>query len=154
MLSDPHASEIIVFKSFFYREFGLPAHPFLCDLLRYYGITKFHLTPNSILHIAIFINLCEAFLGIEPHFNVFFHFFYPKPFFGSRAPKIVDNVYLVLRDGMADQNKTVPLNSSVKGYNARWFYTKNVEESISANIDSMAKLNANWAAMPSSKEMH
>jgi hypothetical protein len=26
------------------------------------------LTPNSILHIVCFMNLCESFLGIEPHF--------------------------------------------------------------------------------------
>jgi hypothetical protein len=26
------------------------------------------LTPNSILHIACFVTLCESFLGIEPHF--------------------------------------------------------------------------------------
>jgi hypothetical protein len=25
------------------------------------------LTPNSILHIACFITLCESFLGIDPH---------------------------------------------------------------------------------------
>jgi hypothetical protein len=46
-------------------------------------------------------------------------------------------MYLVLWDEMADQYKTVPLNSSIKGWNARWFYTKNVEESIWADIDSM-----------------
>ena len=38
-----------------------------------------HLTPNSILHISIFIHLCEAFLGIEPHFNLFFNLFHLKP---------------------------------------------------------------------------
>jgi hypothetical protein len=26
------------------------------------------LTPNSLLHIACFVTLCESFLGIEPHF--------------------------------------------------------------------------------------
>ena len=71
--STPHAGEIIVFELFFCRGLGLLAHPFLCDLLWYYGITLCHLTPNSILHITIFINLCESFLGIEPHFNLFCH---------------------------------------------------------------------------------
>jgi hypothetical protein len=26
------------------------------------------LTPNSVLHIACFVTLCESFLGTEPHF--------------------------------------------------------------------------------------
>jgi uncharacterized membrane protein YjjP (DUF1212 family) len=30
-----------------------------------------HLNPNSIAHVAIFVHLCEAFLGIEPNFALF-----------------------------------------------------------------------------------
>jgi hypothetical protein len=30
---NPRAREIIIFESFFYQGFGLPAHPFLRDLL-------------------------------------------------------------------------------------------------------------------------
>ena len=37
------------------------------------GIQVHHLTPNSILHISIFVHLYEAFLGIEPHFDLFQH---------------------------------------------------------------------------------
>jgi hypothetical protein len=29
-----------------------------------------HLTPSGILHIAAFVTLCEAFMGIEPHFDL------------------------------------------------------------------------------------
>ena len=35
------------------------------------GVQVHHLTPNSIFHISIFVHLCEAFLGIEPHFDLF-----------------------------------------------------------------------------------
>jgi hypothetical protein len=34
-----------------------------------------YLNPNSICHIAIFIHFCEAFLGIEPHWDLFRFFF-------------------------------------------------------------------------------
>lgn len=84
-------------------------------MLLYYGISLCHLNPNSICHISIFTNLCEAFLGIDPHFNLFCHFFYLKPFFGSGSPKVVGSCYLVLRDGMASQYIHVPLNTSMKG---------------------------------------
>ena len=34
-----------------------------------------HLTPNGIQHIAASVTLCEGFLGISPHFNLWWHFF-------------------------------------------------------------------------------
>jgi hypothetical protein len=34
-----------------------------------------HLTPSGILHIAAFITLCEDYMGIEPHFNLWNYFF-------------------------------------------------------------------------------
>jgi hypothetical protein len=49
------------------RGLSLPPHPFLRGLLFAYGIQLHDLNPNTILHIACFIMLCECFLGIEPH---------------------------------------------------------------------------------------
>ena len=37
---------------------------------------------------------------------------------------MVGGVYLQLRDGMASEYINVPLNTSLKGWNARWFYVK------------------------------
>jgi len=145
----PHTHEIVVFEAYFVPGFGLPAHPFLRNLFRYYGISLCHLNPNSILHISIFINLCEAFLGITPHFNLFRHFFCLKRFSGKGSPKVVGGVYLQLRDGMANQYIDVPLNTSLKGWTARWFYVRNWEPSILADINHYAVPNANWSARPS-----
>jgi hypothetical protein len=57
----------IIFLAFLPRGLSLPPHPFLCGLLFAYGIQLHDLNPNTILHIACFITLCECFLGIEPH---------------------------------------------------------------------------------------
>jgi len=38
-------------------------------LLFFYRLEETHLKPNSIAQIAILIHLCEAYLGIAPHFN-------------------------------------------------------------------------------------
>jgi len=150
----PDTDELVVFESFFVRGFRILAHPFLCKLLHYYVIALYHLNPNIILQIAIFINLCEAYLGIDAHFNLFRYFFCLKSFSGSGGTKVVGGVYLVLRDGMTSEYITVPLNSSMKGWNARWFYTKNWEPSISPEIDQLAVPNANWIARPSGEEMN
>ena len=137
---NPHDGELVVFEDFYRRGFGLLAHPFLCKLLLYYGISLVHLNPNSILHLAIFINLCEAYLGLEPHFNLFCYFFHPKSFAGAN---VVGATYLVLRDGKASKYKPVPLSTSNKGWRSWWFYTENVEDGLSIDIESPANPNLN-----------
>ena len=71
--------EIVAFAP--YLEWGLefPCSFFFYGLLRYYRIQLHHLTPNSLVHISIFVHLCEAFLGIEPHFELFRFLFHLKP---------------------------------------------------------------------------
>jgi hypothetical protein len=58
----------VMFLSFLLRGLSLPSHKFLRGLLFVYGVQLHQLTPNSILHIACFITLCESFLGIDLHF--------------------------------------------------------------------------------------
>ena len=77
-LPTPRGDELVVFEDYFYRGFGVPIHPFLCGLIDYYGISLFNLSPNSILHVFVFVHFCEAYLGILPHFDLFRHFFYLK----------------------------------------------------------------------------
>jgi hypothetical protein len=57
----------VMFLTFLLCGFSLPAHEFLHGLLFVYGVQLHQLRPNSLLHIACFITLCEAFLGIDPH---------------------------------------------------------------------------------------
>jgi hypothetical protein len=60
----PNTNKTVVFSSFFQWGFGLLACDFLHGLLQHYEIELVHLNPNSILQIAVFIHLCEAFLQI------------------------------------------------------------------------------------------
>jgi hypothetical protein len=58
----------VMFLAFLLRGFSLLVHEFLRGLLFVYGVQLHQLTPNSLMHIACFMTLCESFLGIEPHF--------------------------------------------------------------------------------------
>ena len=71
----PHTDEVIVFEDYFWRGLGIPVHPFLHDLLEYWGVSLCNLHPNTILHNSIFIHFCGAYLSILPHFNLFQHLF-------------------------------------------------------------------------------
>jgi hypothetical protein len=57
----------VMFLAFLLHGFSLLAHKFLRGLLFIYGVQLGQLTLNSLLHIACFITLSEAFLGINPH---------------------------------------------------------------------------------------
>jgi hypothetical protein len=63
----PPSGYRVMFLAFLLRGLSFPAHKFLRGLLFIYGVQLHQLTPNSILHIACFVTLCESFLGIEPH---------------------------------------------------------------------------------------
>jgi hypothetical protein len=67
----PPAGYRVMFLAFLLHGLSLPAHEFLCGLLFVYGVQLHLLTPNSLLRIACFITLCEAFLGIDPHWMKF-----------------------------------------------------------------------------------
>jgi hypothetical protein len=74
-----NVDEIITFYHCAEQGLALPYCPFFRGLLYYYGLKLHHLNPNSICHISIFIQFCEAFLGIEPHWDLFRLLFRVKP---------------------------------------------------------------------------
>ena len=74
-----NTGEIVSFVPYLERGLGFPCSSFFSGLLCYYRIQLHHLTPNSFVHISIFVHLCEAFLGIEPHFELFRFLFHLKP---------------------------------------------------------------------------
>lgn len=44
-------------------------------MLWYYWLELHHLNPNSILHIVVFMMLCEAFHRVDPHQGTWKYFF-------------------------------------------------------------------------------
>ena len=67
---NPSGGERVCFVPYLLRGVGFPIHPFLRGLLEYYGLQLHNFTPASILHIAGYVALCELFLGIEAHFEL------------------------------------------------------------------------------------
>ena len=69
----PHegGNESVVFLPHVLWGLGFPVSDLIRGLLHHWGVQVHHLTPNSILHILTFVHMCEAFLGIKPHFDLF-----------------------------------------------------------------------------------
>jgi hypothetical protein len=74
---DTHES--VVYVPFLIRGLALPISPFFRGLLDFFELNLTHLNPNSILQVAIFVHLCEAFLGILPHFRLWKYLYHYRP---------------------------------------------------------------------------
>jgi hypothetical protein len=66
---------VVTFVAFYEQGFSALSHRFLCSLLQHYDLELHNLTPSGILHIAAFVTLCEAYMGIDPHFGLWNYFF-------------------------------------------------------------------------------
>jgi hypothetical protein len=60
-------------------------HRFLRSLLQYYSKQLHHLSPSGILHIVAFVTLCEAYMGIDPNFDLWSPFFHVQLSQGEEA---------------------------------------------------------------------
>jgi hypothetical protein len=48
----------------------MPASRFMQALPHYYGVELHNFNSNSITQAAIFVAVCEGFLGIDPHWDL------------------------------------------------------------------------------------
>jgi hypothetical protein len=75
LLGNLRAGEFVMFISHISTGLGLPISSFFLLLLEDFGLQLQHLTPHSILLTAIFVHLCEMFVGVRPCVILFRHFF-------------------------------------------------------------------------------
>jgi hypothetical protein len=147
-----------MFLSFILCGLSLPAHEFLRGLLFVYGVQLHQLTPNSILHIACFVTLCESFLGIEPHFLLWRSIFRLRPSVAlSNKPELGGAVVSVRAEA---QYLNFCMSASVQGWRTKWFYIKDRKASSEdeyglAPFDASKELKklASWDSPPTDAEM-
>ncbi|KAK1645675.1 hypothetical protein QYE76_063480 [Lolium multiflorum] len=103
------------------RGLSAPIHPFLRGLLFVYGLQLHHLTPNSILHISIFITLCEAFLGVQPNWALWKRIFFCRRNGSANVAYNIGGVVISVRSSV---NYFVKLPDSVQGWRKKWLYIR------------------------------
>jgi hypothetical protein len=119
----------VMFLAFLLRGLSLPAHEFLRGLLFVYGVQLHQLTPNSILHTACFITLCESFLGIDSHFLLWRSPFRLRPsVLLAKKPKVGGACISVRSES---QYLEFSMSTSVQGWRTKWFYIKDQKNSSS-----------------------
>jgi hypothetical protein len=80
------------------------------------------LTPNSILHIACFVTLCESFLGIDPHWVLWKFPFRLRPSISlDKNPELGGAIVSVQSESHYLEFK---MAASVQCWRQKWFYIK------------------------------
>ena len=74
-LGDLAAGEFVLFVSYLFCGLALPISPLFLLLLEEFGLQLQHLTPHSILQVAIFVHFCEMFVGAVACTSLFRQFF-------------------------------------------------------------------------------
>jgi hypothetical protein len=120
-------SKTVFFIAHIERGFGVPAGDFLRWLLQFYRIELVHLAPNSITIIATFIHLCEAFLGITPHFHLWRHFF---ELLKTGKGVVVGSISFMLRCNMKSEYIDLALPDNTTRWKQGWFYPENLAPAL------------------------
>src|SRR6266540_4023591 len=145
--------KIVAFTSFFYQGFSLPSSYFFRGLLHFYGIELVNLNPNSILQISAFIHLCEAFLGVRPHFTLFRHLFALKATQKGGQTSVVGGASLQLHSGKSAQYIGLPIKISLKGWHSKWFYISNLRPSLPSYVGRRPIVKESWSSLPEGEEL-
>ncbi|KAK1683281.1 hypothetical protein QYE76_044129 [Lolium multiflorum] len=124
------------------RGLSPPIHEFLRGLLFVYGLQLHHLTPNSILHISIFITLCECFLGVQPNWALWKRIFCIRRNGSHNVAYNIGGIVICVRSDVEYFDVKFP--DSVQGWRKKWLYiheesSNPVEENI-APFDGEAKI--------------
>jgi hypothetical protein len=120
---DTHES--VVYIPFLIRGLALPISPFFRGLLDFYHLNLTHLNPNSILQISVFVHLCEAYLGILPHFGLWKYLYHCRPGMAGGQHQLVGGASLEMRRGRKMEYLDIPLKDSIKGWRLEWFIVEN-----------------------------
>jgi hypothetical protein len=125
---DTHES--VIYIPFLIRGLALHISPFFRSLLDFYHLNLTHLNPNSILQVSVFVHLCEAFLGILPHFGLWKYLYHCRPGMVGGQHQLVGGASLEMRRGRKIEYLDIPLKDSIKGWRLEWFIVENHGNSL------------------------
>ncbi|KAK1685334.1 hypothetical protein QYE76_046182 [Lolium multiflorum] len=110
----------VTFIDHLIRGLSVPIHEFLRGLLFVYGIQLHQLTPNSILHISIFVTLYGCFLRSHPHWGLWKRIFYLRRNNSCNAVYNVGGICICVRSDVDYFDVKFP--DSVQRWRKKWLY--------------------------------
>jgi hypothetical protein len=149
---DTHES--VIYIPFLILGLALPISPFFRGLLDFYHLNLTHLNPNSILQVFVFVNLCEAYLGILPHFGLWKYLYHCRPGMAGGQHQLVGGASLEMRRGRKIEYLDIPLKDSIKGWRLEWFIVENHRNSLPPRSGRQPDVRApSWTESPTDLEI-
>jgi hypothetical protein len=72
---NPPKGYVVSFAKFHRHGLGSPSSRFMRALCHHYGVELQHFSPNAITAVAIFAAVCEGYLGVMPHWDLWLHLY-------------------------------------------------------------------------------
>jgi hypothetical protein len=151
-LMEKNPDEVPMFARLVESGLALPASNFFKGLLKYYDIEYLNLNPNGIFHVSIFVHFCEAFLGIKPHWVLYWKFFRLKPQPSANDPRVAGEAGIQMREDEADQYLSYKLIDSNQDWKAKWFYVTNHHPELPKPSGQQPKHRPWWNTEPTMQE--
>jgi len=119
------------------RGFGVPIGRFIRALCAYYGVELHNFGPNSISQAAVFVALCEGYLGIETHWDLWIHLFCGELYVDivQGQPKRyarAGGLMLHLRTQRANLYISYNMTTNNARWTRGWFYLRNDDQRLPA----------------------
>jgi len=128
---------VVSFAKFHRHGLGSPPSCFMRALCHHYRVELQHFSPNAITAAAVFAAVCEGYLGMMPHCDLWLHLYWGELFntptrtTGMRKPVRAGCLNLVLKTGKTERPREyipVGLTSNRAGWDSQWFYLWNDDD--------------------------
>jgi len=133
----PPTGYVFSFAKFHRHGLGAPPSCFMRALCHHYGVKLQHFSPNAITVTAVFAAVCEGYLGMMPHWELWLHLYRGELFnaptgtTGVRKPVRAGCLNLVLKMGKTQRPREyilVGLSTKHAGWDSQWFYLRNDDD--------------------------
>jgi hypothetical protein len=147
-LHDLAAGEFILFNSYAMCRLVPPISSFFLLLLEEFSLQLQHLTPHSVLLMAVFAHFMEMFVGVRPCTAIFRHFY---ALVGSgRSKREVGAYYFQLRQGMADSYISAFSSAKWEDWRDGWVIAKtDANNRLELLTERPLSDRSTWKAKPS-----
>jgi len=142
----PPRGYVVSFAKFHHHGLGSPPSRFMRALCHHYGVELQHFSPNAITAAAVFAAVCEGYLGMVPHWDLWLHLYRgelfnaPSGTTGVRKLVRAGCLKLVLKTGKSEKPREyipVGLTSNHVWWDSQWFYLRNDDDLLPAYTERL-----------------
>ena len=130
---NPSKGYIVSLARLHERGFVIPARRFICALCHHYKMELHNMASNAISQAAVFVTVCEGFLGIEAHWDPWVHLFRVELYtdsvsLGVRRPPRAGGLMLQVHEKRRHLYIPSTMTSNNRDWDKVWFYLRNDDE--------------------------